>query len=69
MIIFKGILSNSRSHNFKICWLERFCTKFATCHSTIETKPPYVKSSIYIDFNVGNNEKDPKFKFDDHVKM
>ena len=40
-----------------------------TYHSTIKIKPGDVKSSAYIEFNKENNEKDPKFKVDDHVKI
>ena len=34
-----------------------------TYHRTIKMKPIGIKSSIYIDFGVKNNDKDPKFKF------
>ena len=40
-----------------------------TFHSTIKTKPAGVKSSTYIDFNVGKNDKDPKFKANEHVRI
>ena len=40
-----------------------------TYHSTIKIKSVDVKSSAYIEFNKENNEKDPKFKVDDHVKI
>ena len=39
-----------------------------TYHSTIQMKPVNVKSSKYIDFVKENNDKDPKFKVDDHVR-
>ena len=68
MIVSNDIHSNLSSCDFKKCWLERLCSKFATCHSTIKMKSADVKSSIYIDFNVGNNDKDAKFEFDDHLK-
>ena len=32
-------------------------------------KPIDVKSSVYIDFGVENNDKDHKFKVDDHVRI
>ena len=32
-------------------------------------KPADVKSSIYIDFGVENNDADPKFKVGDHVRI
>ena len=40
-----------------------------TFHSTIKMKPVGVKSSIYFDFNVGKNDKDPKFKAGEHVRI
>ena len=39
-----------------------------TTYNTIEMKLINVKSSGYIDFGVENNDKDPKFKVDDHVR-
>ena len=32
-------------------------------------KPTDVKSSTYIDFDVENNDKDPKFKVGDHIRI
>ena len=32
-------------------------------------KPAGVKASLHIDFNVENNEQDPKFEVGDHVKI
>ena len=40
-----------------------------TCHSTINMKPVDVKFSTYIDFGIENNDKDPKFKVGDHVRI
>ena len=40
-----------------------------TYNSTIKMKPVDVKWSTYIDFNVENNDKDPKFKVGDHVQI
>ena len=40
-----------------------------TYHSTIKMNPADVKLSTYIDFNVENNEKDPKFEVGDHVRI
>ena len=36
---------------------------------TIKMKPVDVKSSIYIEFGVENNNKNPKFEVGDHVRM
>ena len=38
-------------------------------HSTIKMKPADIKSSIYFDFGIENNNKDPKFKVGDHVRI
>ena len=38
-------------------------------YSTIKMKPIDVKSSTYIDFGIGNNDKDPKFKVGYHVRI
>ena len=40
-----------------------------TYHSTIEMKPLNLKSSIYLDFGIENNDKDPKFKVGDYVRI
>ena len=32
-------------------------------------KPTDIKLSTYIDFDVENNDKDPKFEVDDHVRI
>ena len=37
--------------------------------STIKMKPADVKSSLYIDFVVENNNKDPKCKVGDYVRI
>ena len=39
-----------------------------TFHRTMEMKPIDVKSDSYSEHNVDSNEKDPKFKVDDHVR-
>ena len=40
-----------------------------TYQITIHIKPVDVKSTTYIDFGKENNEKDPKFKVGDQVKI
>ena len=40
-----------------------------TYHSTIKTKPVDVKSSTYIEFSKDINNKDPKFKIGDIVRI
>ena len=40
-----------------------------TYHNTIKMKSIDVKSNSYAECNVDSNQKDPKFKLDDHVKL
>ena len=40
-----------------------------TCHRTIKREPADVKDNTYIDFKNEVNDKDPKFKDDDHVRI
>ena len=40
-----------------------------TYHRTIKIKPVDVKDNTYINFNKEDNDKDPKFKVGDHVKI
>ena len=40
-----------------------------TYHRTIKIKPADVKDNTYIDFNKKVNDKDPKFKVGDHVRI
>ena len=40
-----------------------------TFHKTIKMKPIDVKSGFYAEYNVDSNEKDPKFKVGDHVRI
>ena len=40
-----------------------------TYHRKIKIKPTDVKDSTYIDFSKKGNDKDPKFKVGDHVRI
>ena len=40
-----------------------------TYHRTIKMKPVDVKDNTYIDFEKEVNDKDPKFKVGDHVRI
>ena len=40
-----------------------------TYHRTIKRKPVDVKDNTYIDFKKEVNDKDPKFKVGDHVRI
>ena len=41
----------------------------STYHATIKMKPIDVKDNTYIDFKKENNDKDPKFKVGDNVRI
>ena len=53
---------------FLINWLIQLINTIIY-HSTIKMRPIGVKSITYVDFGIENNEKDFKFKVDDHVKV
>ena len=40
-----------------------------TYHKTIKMKPTDVKSDSYAEYIVDSNEKDPKFKIDNQVRI
>ena len=40
-----------------------------TYHTTIKMKPVDIKDNTYFDFKKEVNDKDPKFKVDDHVRI
>ena len=40
-----------------------------TYHTSIKMKPVDVKNNTYIDFKIEINNKDPKFKVGDHVRI
>ena len=40
-----------------------------TYHGTIKMKPTDVRSNSYSEYSVDSNEKDPKFKTGDHVRI
>ena len=40
-----------------------------TVHRTIKMKPVDVTYDSYAEYNVDSNEKDPKFKIGDHVRI
>ena len=58
------------SDNVYIYKLDDIVNKYNnTCHRTIKIKLVNVKDNTYIDFNKEVNDKDPKFKIDDYVKI
>ena len=44
-------------------------TTMNTYHTTIKMKPIDVKSDSFAEYNEKSNEKDPKFKVGDHVRI
>ena len=60
----------SVSKNAYINTLDNIVNKYnKTHHRTIRMKPVDVKDNSYIDFNKETNDKDPKFKIGDYVKI
>ena len=60
----------SISKNVYIDKLDDIVNKYNNIYQeTIKMEPVYVKSSIFIDFNKGNNKEGPKFKVDDHLRI
>ena len=56
------------SKNVYVDKLDDTVNKYNNTYSTIKIKPVDVKSNTYIDFGVENN-KDPEFKVNDHVRI
>ena len=60
----------SISKNVYIDKLDDIVRKYNnTYHTSIEMKPVDVKDNTYIDFKKEINDKDPKFKIGDHVRI
>ena len=58
------------SKNMCIDKLDDIVNKYNnTYHKAIKNKPANVKLNTYIDFDVGSNDKEPKFKVGDHVRI
>ena len=59
----------SISKNVYIDTLDDIVNKYGnTCHSAIRIKPVDVKSRTYINLDIENNDKAPKFKITDRVR-
>ena len=66
--IYKYITSISK--NMYIDKLDDIANKYnSTCHNTIRMKPVDVKSSTYFDSSKEINDKGPKFKIGDIVRI
>ena len=60
----------SISKNVHIDKLDDFVRKYNnTFHTLTKMKPIDVKHNTYIDFKKESNDKDPKFKVGDHVRI
>ena len=57
------------SKNVYIDKLAHIVNKYNNTYSRIKIKSFDVKSNTYIDFGIKNNDKDPKFKISDHVRL
>ena len=66
--IYKYMISISK--NVYIDKLDDIVKKYNnTYHTSIKTEPVDVKDNIYIDFKKESNDKNPKFKVGDHVRI
>ena len=64
------IYVTSVSKNFYIDKLDDIVNKYNnTYHSTIKMKPADAKSNTYIDSSKKTNDKNPKFKIGDNVRI
>ena len=58
------------SKNVYFNFLNDIVDKYSnTYHKTIRMKPVDVKSDSFAEYNEEPNEKDPKFKVNDHVRI
>ena len=66
--IFKHMTAVSKNVYFDV--LDDIVNKYNnTVHRTIKMKPIDVTSDSYAEYNEDSNEKDPKFKVGDHVRI
>ena len=65
--IFKYMTSISK--NMYIDKLDDIVKKYNNTHTSIKMKPVDVKDNTSIDFKKEVNDKNPKFKVDDHVRI
>ena len=66
--IFKHMTADSKNVYFDV--LDDFLNKYNnTVHRTLKMKPIDVTSDSYAEYKEGSNEKDPKFKVGDRVRI
>ena len=65
--IYKHVTLISKNVYFNV--LNDIVDKYKTYHKTIKMKPVDVKSDSFAEYDEESNEKDPKFKVGDHVRI
>ena len=66
--IYKHMIAISKNVYFDV--LDDIVKKYnKTYHKTIKMKPVDVKDDCFAEYNEESNEKDPKFKVGDHVRI
>ena len=66
--IYKHMTANSKNVYFNV--LNDIVGKYNNAyHRTIKMKPTDIKSDSFAEYNEESNEKDPKFKVGDHVRI
>ena len=66
--IYKHMTAVSKNVYFDV--LNNIVDKYSdTCHNSIKMKPIDLKSNSYAESNDESNDKDPKFKIGDHVRI
>ena len=66
--IYKHVTAISKNGYFDV--LNDIVDKYnKTYHRTIKMKPIDVKSDSFVEYNEESNEKDPKFKLGDHIRI
>ena len=66
--IYKHMTANSKNVYFNV--LNDIVGKYNNAyHRTIKMKPIDIKSDSFAEYNEESNEKDPKFKVGDHVRI
>ena len=65
--ISKHMTSVSKNVYFDV--LDDIVNKYKTVHKSIKMKPIDATSDSYAEYNEDSNDKDPKFKVGDHVRI
>ena len=65
--IYKNMTTVSKNVYFDV--LGDIVDKYSNTYHSIKMKPIDVKSNSYAEYNVDSNDKDPKFKVSNHVRI